>query len=44
VKRWFEVIAKRPATVKAYGQAPVSYSKPMTDEERKVLFGQGARV
>ncbi len=44
VKRWFEAIAARPAAIKAYAQAPMSYSKPMTDEERKVLFGQGARV
>jgi GSH-dependent disulfide-bond oxidoreductase len=42
VKRWFEAIAARPGTVRAYGQAPVSYSKPITDEERKFLFGQGA--
>ncbi len=43
LKRWFEAIKARPAVVKAYAQAPVSYSKPVTDEERKVLFGQGPR-
>lgn len=43
LKRWFEAIAAREAVVRAYAHAPVSYSKPLTDEERKVLFGQGAR-
>jgi GSH-dependent disulfide-bond oxidoreductase len=43
LKSWFDGIAKRPATVKAYEGAAESYSKPMTDEERKVLFGQAAR-
>jgi GST-like protein len=42
LKRWFEAIKARPAVVKAYDQAPKSYAKPMTDAERKVLFGQGA--
>ena len=40
VKRWFEAIAARPAVAKVYGSVPKSYSKPMSDEERKVLFGQ----
>lgn len=40
VKRWFDAIAARPAVAKAYGSVPKSYSKPMSDEERKVLFGQ----
>lgn len=43
LKRWFDVIAARPAVARAYAHAPQSYSKPLTDEERKVLFGQGAR-
>ncbi|MFO1032760.1 MAG: glutathione S-transferase N-terminal domain-containing protein [Hyphomicrobiales bacterium] len=42
LKRWFETIKARPAVVRAYDQAPPSYAKPMTDEERKVLFGQTA--
>jgi GST-like protein len=42
--RWFNTIKARPAVVKAYEQAPPSYSKPMTDAERKVLFGQGANT
>jgi GSH-dependent disulfide-bond oxidoreductase len=42
LKRWFETIAARPATARAYAQAPQSYAKPMTDEERRILFGQTA--
>lgn len=43
LKRWFEAIKARPGTIRAYANAPASYSKPMTDEERKVLFGQTAK-
>jgi GSH-dependent disulfide-bond oxidoreductase len=43
VKRWFEMIKGRPAVMRAYKQAPPSYAKPMTDDERKVLFGQAVR-
>jgi GST-like protein len=43
LKRWFEQIKARPAVVKAYAGAAPSYSKPPSDEERKVLFGQGAK-
>jgi GSH-dependent disulfide-bond oxidoreductase len=43
LKRWFDEIAARPAVVKAYAKVDPSYSKPMTDEERKILFGQTAR-
>lgn len=44
LKRWFDEIAARPAVKKAYeGVAPAySSSKPMTDAERKILFGQTA--
>jgi GSH-dependent disulfide-bond oxidoreductase len=38
LKRWFDEVGARPATVKAY--ANVEAPKPMTDDERKVLFGQ----
>jgi GSH-dependent disulfide-bond oxidoreductase len=41
LKRWFDEIGARPATVKAY--ANVEPPKPMTDDERKVLFGQTGR-
>ena len=42
LKRWFDAIAARPAVRKVYEAVAPSYSKPMTDEERKVLFGQTA--
>jgi len=42
--RWFETIKARRAVVKAYANAAPTYQKPMTDEERKVLFGQTARA
>ena len=44
IKRWFHTIAARPAVVKAYAEVDPSYSKPMTEEERKILFGQTAAV
>ena len=40
LKRWFDAIKARPAVERAYAMAPPR--KPMTDEERKVLFGQDA--
>ncbi|HTW75475.1 MAG TPA: glutathione binding-like protein [Steroidobacteraceae bacterium] len=42
LKRWFEVIAARPATIRAYeGVArPYERSSPMSEEERRILFGQ----
>jgi GST-like protein len=43
LKRWFDAIAARPATRRAYALAPASRS-PMTEEERKILFGQGAKL
>ena len=44
LKRWFETIAARPATLKAYAGAKDSYSKPdLTAEERRILFGQTAK-
>ena len=43
VKRWFDTIKMRPAVVKAYAAAGPSYDKPLTDEERKVLFGHDAK-
>ncbi|TXC69805.1 thiol:disulfide oxidoreductase [Sphingomonas ginsenosidivorax] len=44
VKRWFETIAKRPATITAYekGKAINDSRTPMTDEQKKMLFGQTA--
>ena len=45
VKRWFDAIATRPATVAAYakGKAVHDTSAPMSDEAKKVLFGQTAQ-
>jgi GSH-dependent disulfide-bond oxidoreductase len=42
LKRWFEAIRSRPATVRAYerGEAIASSNAAMTEEARKVLFGQ----
>jgi GST-like protein len=42
LKRWFEAIKARPAVAKVYASVKPSYSKPVTEEERKVLFGQTA--
>ena len=45
VRRWHDAIKARPATVTAYEKGkPVNESSgEMTDEQRRVLFGQGAR-
>ena len=45
LKRWFDAIAARPATVTAYakGDAVSDASKPMTDEQRQNLFGTPAK-
>lgn len=42
LKRWFDAIGKRPATMRAYSEVQPSYQKPVTDEERSILFGQTA--
>ena len=43
LKRWFETIAARPAVQRAYGRADeVNTQRVVTDEARKVLFGQTA--
>ena len=43
LNRWFNTIATRPATLKAYRGAAKSYSKPaLSEEERRILFGQTA--
>jgi GSH-dependent disulfide-bond oxidoreductase len=39
--RWFNAIKARPAVVAAYAKG--SPPRPMTEEEKKVLFGQTAR-
>ena len=45
LQRWFEGIRARPATVTAYAKgAEISEQKPMSEEAKKVLFGQTAKV
>ncbi len=43
LKRWFEAIQQRPAVVRAYAKGE-AFSQPstMTDESRKILFGQSS--
>ena len=43
LRRWFDTIAVRPATQRAYEGVTSSYSRsraPMSDEARTILFGQ----
>lgn len=42
LKRWFDTIAARPAVVRAYARAQEinPQQPPMTDDAKKVLFGQ----
>ncbi|HKB59456.1 MAG TPA: glutathione binding-like protein [Gallionellaceae bacterium] len=43
VARWLASIAARPATVRAYAKGePYASKQPMSDEAKKVLFGQTA--
>ena len=44
LKRWFEAIRARPATIEAYrkGEEIRPSDAPMTDEQKKILFGQTA--
>jgi GST-like protein len=39
LKRWFLQVGQRPATQRVYADAAASYSKPLTDAERAMLFG-----
>ena len=46
VRRWHAAIAARPATQRAYareGEVNRNAGQEMSDEEKKILFGQGAR-
>ena len=44
VQRWFEAIRARPATVTAYAKgAEIGGQKLMTEEAKKILFGQTAK-
>jgi GST-like protein len=46
LKRWFETIQNRPATIRAYEKGKEVNDQPpvMTEEARKILFGQTAAV
>ena len=46
LKRWFEAIRSRPATIRAYekGKEVSNSQAPMTEEAKKILFGQTAAV
>jgi GSH-dependent disulfide-bond oxidoreductase len=46
IRRWRDAIATRPATKRAYAwtkQVSPAAGQPLTEEQRKVLFGQGAK-
>ncbi|WP_395372269.1 glutathione S-transferase N-terminal domain-containing protein [Komagataeibacter diospyri] len=44
LKRWFDTIAERPATVRAYEKGKNLSARPsVTEEGKKILFGQTAR-
>ena len=44
IQRWFEAVKARPATIRAYakGEEVRPSETPLTDEQKKVLFGQTA--
>src|SRR3546814_15912907 len=44
LKRWFDTIRARPATIEAYrkGEEIRPSDAPMTDEQKQILFGQTA--
>lgn len=43
IRRWFDTVAVRPATVRAYARAKeVNTAPTITDESRKILYGQTA--
>jgi len=46
LRRWFETIKARPATVRAYEKARAINTQPSVRDEasRKILFGQTAEV
>jgi GST-like protein len=46
VRRWHAAIAARPATKRAYALSKAvnpDAGQPLSDPEKKILFGQGAR-
>jgi GSH-dependent disulfide-bond oxidoreductase len=45
LKRWFETVSARPATVRAYDGVANTYAptKPLSEAERALLFGQSSK-
>jgi GST-like protein len=44
LKRWFEAIKSRPATVRAYEKgATIRTDSALTEDAKKILFGQTAK-
>jgi GST-like protein len=45
LKRWFEAINNRPATLRAYALSEaINVNPTVTEESRKILFGQTAQT
>jgi GST-like protein len=44
LKRWFEAIRSRPAVVRAYAKAEDFKAPAVTEEGKKILFGQSAET
>lgn len=44
LKKWYEKVGQRPAVVRAYAKAQeINSDAPMSEEAKKILFGQTAR-
>jgi GSH-dependent disulfide-bond oxidoreductase len=43
LKRWFDAIAARPATIRAYDGVAGAYAQQLSDEAKRALFGNPAR-
>jgi len=45
LRRWFDPVRERPATVRAYARGDAYSSRPsVTEEGKKILFGQTAQI
>ena len=45
LRRWFDAVAARPATMRAYARAEqINQTPVITEESRRILFGQCART
>jgi len=43
LKRWFEAMAKRPAVIRAYEKGEGLRKEGLSEDEKKILFGQSAK-